>query len=131
MTLPRAELSAVRKVVLVVDDEILIRMVVSEYLREEGYHVIEAGSADEALDYLRTANPVDLVFSDVKMPGSMEGVELAQRLKGLYPDLPVILASGHLLPGDAGDTPLFSKPYVLADVAAKVSALIGGTDERP
>src|ERR1700722_2890400 len=99
MISPGADAVPMRKIILVVEDEVLIRFVISEYLRDVGFQVVEAGSADEALEYLGTLNEVALVFSDVRMPGSLDGIELSQRVRLLYPYLPMILASGHLLAG--------------------------------
>jgi CheY-like chemotaxis protein len=127
MILPAAKASEARKVILVVEDEILIRMVVADDLRDCGYEVVEAGSADEALDCLRLSDRIDLVFSDVQMSGSMGGLELVQRMRNLYPLIPVILTSGHLKPGEAGETPLFAKPYDPAQVARKVHSLLRGS----
>jgi CheY-like chemotaxis protein len=124
MILPTASSAEARKIILIVEDEVLIRMVVADYLRDWGYHVLEAGSADEALEYLRMFDQIDLMFSDVRMPGSMEELELAQQVRQLYPELPVILASGHLSPGDAGETPLFTKPYDLGEIAKTVHDLL-------
>lgn len=106
----------------------MVRMLISEYLRDAGYQVVEAGSADEALECLRSSHAVSLVFSDVRMPGSLNGLELAQRVGLLYPGLPVLLASGHLFGNEAGDALLFSKPYVLDEVAAKIRSLIGDSE---
>lgn len=65
--------------ILVVDDEILIRHVIADYLRGGGYEVIEASDADEAVGLLRQAEiEIDVVFSDVQMPGSMDGFSLAK-----------------------------------------------------
>jgi CheY-like chemotaxis protein len=64
------------QIVLVVEDEVLVRMVISDYLRNCGYRVIEATSADEAMMILRNAEiDVDVVFSDVEMPASMDGFQ--------------------------------------------------------
>ncbi len=127
MVLPEVEPVEARRVILVVDDEILVRMIVAEYLREAGYQVVEAGNADEALEYLRTQNPVELVFSDVRMPGSLDGLEFARQARRLYPDLPVILASGDLPPGEAGERPFLPKPYILGEVEAKIRRILDGT----
>lgn len=62
--------------VLIVEDEVLIRAPLAEHLREAGFNVIEANTADEAWSCLQTGMPVDLVFSDIRMPGSMDGLEL-------------------------------------------------------
>ena len=73
-------------VVLVVEDEVLIRMVIADYLRTCGYRVIEAASADEALVILQhTEFQVDVVFSDIEMPGSMDGFALSKWLRANRP----------------------------------------------
>lgn len=82
-------------VVLVVEDEVLIRLSVADYLRDCGFRVLEAANADEALAVLdHGREPVDLVFSDVNMPGSMNGFELASWIRANRPAIGVILASG-------------------------------------
>ena len=82
-----------RETILVVDDEILIRMVISAYLRDCGYKVIEATSADEALTILQHLDiRVDVVFSDIEMPGSMDGFALSTWIRAHRPGLDVVLA---------------------------------------
>jgi CheY-like chemotaxis protein len=82
-----------RQTVLVVEDEVFVRMVISEYLRGCGYKVIEAANADEALIVLQHLEiEVDVVFSDVEMPGSMDGFALAKWLRQHRPGVDVILA---------------------------------------
>jgi CheY-like chemotaxis protein len=81
--------------VLVVEDEFIVRMTIAEYLRDEGYDVIEAATADEALVVLEKRTDIDLVFSDVRMPGSIDGCELARQVRTRWPALPVILTSGY------------------------------------
>jgi CheY-like chemotaxis protein len=81
--------------VLVVEDEVLVRMAVSQQLRECGYNVVEAANADEALTVLRHHNiSMHIVLSDVEMPGSMDGFALATWIRQNRPDLKVILARG-------------------------------------
>ena len=80
--------------VLVVDDEILVRMVIAAYLRDCGFDVVEAGNADEAVRVLEVGIRVDIVFSDVNMPGSLDGFGLAQWLRRERPGLNIILTSG-------------------------------------
>src|SRR3546814_12807611 len=73
---------------------------------------MEAASADEALAYLEAAERVDLVFSDIQMPGSLDGFGLAPRLTGWHPALPIILTSGHAArPDDLDGALLLPKPY--------------------
>jgi CheY-like chemotaxis protein len=81
--------------VLVVEDEFLIRMLVADELRSLGFAVIEAGSADEAFPILLSDAPVHVLFTDVRMPGSMDGVELARRARSARPAIRVIMTSGH------------------------------------
>jgi two-component system, response regulator PdtaR len=81
--------------ILVVEDEVLIRAVIAEELRLAGFSVIEAGRADEALTYIKAGEQVDLIFSDIQTPGSLNGLQLAEALRDQYPDIPVILTSGN------------------------------------
>jgi|SRR5687768_16039188 DNA-binding response OmpR family regulator len=103
--------------VLVVDNEILERLAVCAYLRECGFRVIEAANSDEALIALQQPKlNIDIVLSDVDMPGSLDGFGLARWLRAHKPGLPIILAA---TPGRATDVagdlcedgPLLAKPY--------------------
>jgi two-component system, response regulator PdtaR len=98
--------------VLVVADELLVRLTVAEELREVGMRVIEAGNADEAMEHLRAGNCVDLVFADIELPGSMNGLELAQRLGADFPDLKLLMTSGRIPAHEAAFIrPFIPKPY--------------------
>jgi CheY-like chemotaxis protein len=84
--------SAIGGTVLVVEDEVLLRLVVAEYLRDCGFKVIEAAHADEALMVLKQPDlRIDVLFSDIEMPGSMDGFALAQWTRTNCPGLEVIL----------------------------------------
>ncbi len=110
---PEVECHAGRQCILVVEDELLVRFMLSDGLRDAGYHVIEACNADEALAILETATP-DLIISDVRMPGSIDGLGLLALVKESLPLLPVIIMSGHLQPGLAladGATQFIAKPF--------------------
>ncbi|MBS0641175.1 MAG: response regulator [Proteobacteria bacterium] len=96
-------------VVLVVDDEDTIRRVVADFLRDF-YDVIEASSADEAVAVLSTECRVDLVISDIRMPGTMDGFGLARWLRGNHPDMPIMLMSGYSAPPPPTGP---DKPYIL------------------
>lgn len=87
--------------ILVIEDEVLIRIVLAEELRDAGFAVIEAASAEEALSYLRSGAVVDLVFSDIRLPGPVDGAQLADQLRARYPLLPIMLTSGDY-PGTYG-----------------------------
>jgi CheY-like chemotaxis protein len=117
--------------ILVVEDEVLIRLVIADYLRECGFKVYEAGNAAEALEILEADNTkIDLVFSDVRMPGEMDGFALAQWVRRNRPGLPVILTSGDRKKSEVArdlceDEPFFAKPYELEPVVQRIRALIG------
>ena len=110
--------------ILVVEDEVLIRIIVSDALREDDYEVIEAFNGDEAIDILNVGPMIDLIVSDVRMPGRVDGIALLRFVKQRHPDLPVILTSGHLDPKVAeeeGATSFLGKPYPVADVLRLVA----------
>ena len=112
--------------ILIVDADILVRNPIASYLRECGYRVVEAASANEAVDYVLGQDPIDLVFSDVRMPGSMDGLELAVWLIEVRPGVKILLTSGHLDANLAvGIVPLIPKPYRIADVISKFRAYLG------
>ena len=114
--------------ILVVEDEFLIRAMISEAFRDAGFAVIEAVDADEAMRVLQSAVAIDLVFSDVRMPGSLDGLALLENCTELFPDLPVIMTSGHLSPADAlarSARQFLTKPYLFDDVVAAVRLELG------
>jgi CheY-like chemotaxis protein len=104
--------------ILVVEDEILIRLATADFLRANGYRVLEASNADEALAILAAGEPIELVFSDVNMPGQMDGEDLAEWIKQSFPDVKVILTSGDKTETSA---PLIRKPYDYNMVLAEIS----------
>jgi CheY-like chemotaxis protein len=108
--------------VLVVEDEFLIRMLVADELRSLGFAVIEAGSADEAFPILLSDAPVHVLFTDVRMPGYMDGVELARRARSARPAIKVIMTSGHGpdVPRGAADAYL-AKPFDVGEVIQLIS----------
>lgn len=102
-----------RQCILVVEDELLIRFMLSDELRECGYQVIEACDATEALEILDSSAP-DLIISDVRMPGPIDGLDMLARVKERLPELPVIIVSAHLHPERAmidGAIEFVAKPY--------------------
>ena len=111
--------------ILVVEDEVLVRVLVAEELRLAGFSVIEAGRADEALTFIKADEQVDLVFSDIQTPGSLNGLQLAETVRDKYPDIPVILTSGNALPGHVGMVEAFvPKPYDVTQTIALMSAIL-------
>lgn len=117
--------------ILVVEDEILIRLLLADSLREAGFDVIQAATADEALDVLKSSQRVDLVATDVRMPGSVDGLGLASRLRADWPHLKVIVLSGHLvrLPrADLADA-FIQKPFLAKAVITAIRQLLQGADD--
>jgi len=87
-------ISAGLRTILVVDDEILLRLSIADEFRAHGYAVVEAANADEALSILQSGTVIHAVFTDVRMPGSMDGIELARRIRAEWPEISVVVASG-------------------------------------
>ena len=115
------------KCILVVEDELLIRLALSDGLRDAGYQVIESCSGEEALAILDSVRP-DLVISDVRMPGPLDGLGLLAIVRREFATLPVIIVSGHLRPADAladGATRFLAKPYGLDVMLQAVEIEIG------
>jgi CheY-like chemotaxis protein len=116
--------------ILVVDDEVLIRMVLSDYLQDCGFKVLEAGTVAEAIAIIEASQSViDLVFSDVNMPGGKDGIELAQWVKTNRPQLPVLLTSGDEKKADLAGAicakeEFLPKPYDHKLAVARVRTLI-------
>ncbi len=114
--------------VLLVEDEALIRDLITEALIEEGFEVYAVGTADEALHRLAAGTPVDILFTDVNLPGGMDGAVLAQRARELRPDLPVMYTSGRssvigqLAPVDG--SMFLPKPYNPYDVGRLLDYLV-------
>jgi CheY-like chemotaxis protein len=100
--------------VLVVEDEVFIRMVAVDSLEDRGYSILEAGDADEALVLLENTPGVALVFTDINMPGSTDGLDLATEIAKRWPNIEIIVTSGgmRLDDGDIPDAGRFlPKPY--------------------
>jgi len=109
-------------VILVVEDEVLLRLAAAQHLRQAGYEVLEACNADEALRLLAKAD-VDVVFSDITTPGSMDGLQLADWLREHRPEVGIVLASRKLHP-DGRYRFFLGKPYRLADLDLCLGALL-------
>lgn len=114
-------------VVLLVDDEYLMRGVLSEILREAGFYVVVAVSGEQAINYLNQLAHIDAVFSDIKMPG-MDGFKLAKWIARNRPDVPVVLASGYAgktdMANDLSGAHFMSKPFGFDEIVAKLNALV-------
>jgi len=113
--------------VLVVEDEVLISNLVADVLSASGFLVHEVTTADEALDYIDSGAAIDVLFTDVNLPGGMNGAELAARAREMRPEMPIVYASGRYKLSEIA--PLVSrslfmeKPYNPEDVCALLTRL--------
>ena len=90
-----AKSAKLRHVVLIVEDEPLVRLTGADLLADAGFDVLEASNADEALRILEATPAVRVVFSDVEMPGSLDGLGLARNICRHWPSIGIVLTSGH------------------------------------
>jgi CheY-like chemotaxis protein len=106
--------------ILVVEDDFVQRSAIASVLRRKGARVAEAANADEAWRYLAAGYPVDLVFTDHKMPGLASGARLAARIRLEHPNIDVVVVSGGWLDGEWTE-PILRKPYPLDQTAAELA----------
>jgi CheY-like chemotaxis protein len=115
-----------RPVILVVEDEFLIRMEAMNTIRDAGFDVVEANNADEAILILESRLDITVVFTDVQMPGSMDGLKLAAAIRGRWPPIKIVATSG-LLDIRKEDLPLGSrflpKPYSATQIVGTLREL--------
>jgi CheY-like chemotaxis protein len=121
---PAAALGSSGGRILVVEDDPVVGTVVATMLRDFGYEVVRSVTADDALATIERGEAIDLVFSDVVMPGRLSGVDLAKTVLERWPDLPVLLTTGYnenvaVLPG----VRVLSKPY-------QINLLLDAVDEE-
>jgi CheY-like chemotaxis protein len=113
--------------VLVVEDEPLVRMIAAEGLEDAGFQVLEAESAEDALRILSERPDVGVLFTDVNMPGKVDGVELARLVHERWPELRIVITSGRdylkkaELPDDGRFVP---KPYRTDEVASLIESMM-------
>jgi two-component system, response regulator PdtaR len=119
--------------ILVVEDEVLIRIMIADDLTAAGFNVIQAVTADEALKILYTSVEIDMVLTDVRMPGRLNGLDLARLVRMNWPNMKVIIVSADYhgaiadMPADA----FFSKPYLTPDLIASINQLLAKTNDLP
>jgi CheY-like chemotaxis protein len=117
----------VEPTVLVVDDEALLRMHAAGILEQEGYAVVEAANADEALKVLEATPDVRLLFTDIQMPGAHDGMDLARQVLARWPNIRLVIASGRAKPARAeipDDGRFIVKPYSADDLMGQVNDLV-------
>lgn len=123
-----AQQASGKAAILVVEDEALIRMVIADQLRDSGYDVVETRSADEAVALMEKGLHVDAVFSDVNLPGTLNGIGLVRWLRSQRPQIPVLLTSGAIsvqdIPADLRDIDLLLKPYDVEEVVRRIGPVL-------
>jgi two-component system, response regulator PdtaR len=109
-----------RQLVLVVEDEGLVRMNAVAMIEEAGFSVLEASDADDAIRILETRRDITVIFTDIEMPGSMNGIKLAHAVRDRWPPIKIIATSGHYGFRE-GDLPtggrFLPKPYTLPQIS--------------
>jgi CheY-like chemotaxis protein len=116
--------------VLVVEDEAIVRLVIAIHLADHGFSVVETASAGEAVSILKDDRFVVVVFSDISMPGAMDGVDLAKWIDRKRPELKILLTSGMPMPGGNWDWPFVAKPYRLEDIELRLRTQSCGRSRR-
>src|SRR5258706_14871466 len=114
--------------VLVVEDEMVLRMKAVDIVEDAGFTAIEAVNADEALAILESRSDISLLFSDIQMPGSMDGLKLAYAVHDRWPSIKIILVSGQVKLSDAekpADSRFFGKPLEVKQVIAELQEMVG------
>lgn len=118
-----------KAVILVVEDEALIRMNAIETLEDAGFATIEAGSAGDAMKILELRSDIRVVFTDINMPGTFDGMRLARLVRDRWPPIHLVVTSGLILPAAeeiAAIGKFISKPYRLEHVIATIRELLDG-----
>jgi CheY-like chemotaxis protein len=120
--------SVVPSVVLVVEDEMLLRMRAVDMVEDAGFIPVEAVDADEAVAILESRSDVALLFTDIQMPGSMDGLKLAHAVHARWPPIKIILVSGQLRPANIdipAESRFFGKPLEAKEMIAEIQNMIG------
>jgi CheY-like chemotaxis protein len=119
-----------RPVVLVVEDDPLLRMLAVEIVQEAAFTAIEARDADEAVVLLESRTDITLLFTDINMPGSMDGLKLAHAVRDRWPPIKILVVSGKQ-PFQSSDLPSNScfvgKPYQASALVAELRSMVGSS----
>jgi two-component sensor histidine kinase/DNA-binding NarL/FixJ family response regulator len=114
--------------VLIVEDEMVLRMRAVDIVEDAGFHPVEAVNADEAMSILEGRSDISLLFTDIQMPGSMDGLKLAHAVHDRWPSIKIILVSGQVKPSDADkpeDSRFFGKPLSVEQMITELQEMVG------
>jgi two-component system, response regulator PdtaR len=115
-------------IILIVDDDPFLRMLAVEFVNEAGFETLEACDADQAIAVLESCSKIAVLFTDINMPGSMDGLKLASVVSNRWPVIEILIASGHVLLQQADLPPnsrFLQKPYRSAAMIADLHSLVG------
>jgi two-component system, response regulator PdtaR len=116
---------AVTATVLVVEDDFLVRLCAADALSDAGFNVLQADSGPDALRILENG-PVDVVFTDINMPGAFDGAGLARRVRHRWPETAVVITSGRGCPEeDLGEALFLPKPYMPDSLSRLIEEVLG------
>jgi len=122
-----------KAVVLIVEDSAIIRMSAVDLVLSAGYEALEAGDADEAIRILEGRDDIDLVFTDVQMPGTMDGIKLSHYIRDRWPPVKLIVASGAAIVEESmlpGGSRFFPKPYDDFSITEAMALLLSSDAPR-
>jgi len=114
--------------VLIVEDEMMLRMRAVDIVEDAGFRSVEAVNADEAMAILESRSDISLLFTDIQMPGSMDGLKLAHTVHNRWPDIKIILVSGQVKPSEAdrpADSRFFGKPLGMQQMITELQTMVG------
>lgn len=115
--------------VLIVEDEMVLRMRAVDIVEDAGFNAVEAVNADEAMSILESRSDISLLFTDIQMPGTMDGLKLAHAVHDRWPGIKIILVSGRINPTEAEkpeDSRFFGKPIGVTQMISQLQEMIGG-----
>lgn len=114
--------------VLVVEDEMILRMRAVDIVEDAGFNPIEAVNADQAISILESRSDISLLFTDIQMPGSIDGLMLAHAVHDRWPSIKIILVSGQVKPPDTerpANSQFFGKPLAVDQIITELQAMVG------
>ena len=119
-----------QRMILVVEDEPLLRELVVEELTEAGFDVLQAEIGHAAIALIDSGRPIEVLFTDIRLPGVLDGWQIAQHARAAIPGIHVIYASGYTVDrsGQVPDSLYIKKPYLPAAVVAEIKGRLFGSE---
>jgi two-component system, response regulator PdtaR len=114
-------------IILIVEDDPFLRMLAVEFVNDAGFETLEACDADQAIAILESCSKIAVLFTDINMPGSMDGLKLAHVVSDRWPAIEILIASGHVRLRQADLPPdgrFLGKPYLAAAMIAELHAMV-------